>query len=126
MPNKMPRPLLSLRIDGLEMPARIGVHAHEQTQPQPIRVHLRAQVARPRRAAERVCYDALVERMQQCANGSHTPLLESLAEKFADALMQDRRIHKLELRLEKPHALRALAAPKGAPPIVSVELTRQR
>jgi len=64
MPNKMPRPLLSLRIDGLEMPARIGVYAHEQTQPQPIRVHLRAQVACPRRAAERVCYDALVERMR--------------------------------------------------------------
>ena len=122
----MARALLTLRIDGLELPARIGVHAHEQTQPQPVRVHVRAQVASPRTAGARVCYDALVERMRQCASGSHTPLLESLAEKFAHALMQDRRIRRLELRLEKPHALRALAASNGAAPMVSVELTRQR
>ena len=122
----MARPLLTLRIDGLELSARIGVHAHEEAQPQPVRLFLRAQLEQPRAPSARVCYDALVARLRECAADGHTPLLEQLAEKFARALLQDRRIKKVQLRLEKPHALRAQAQHAGAAPLVSVELTRLR
>lgn len=122
----MARPLLVLRIDGLELAARLGVHKHEEARAQPVRLSVCAVVEQPRRASARVCYDALIARLRLCAAEAHTPLLESLAEKFARTLMQDRRIRKVHLRLEKPHALRAHAPPKGAAPMVSVELTRQR
>lgn len=105
-------PLRRVFVRGLELQARLGVHAHEKAAPQRILVHVELAV-RDESAAEGVGPDALgrvvdyeevVRLARQAVARGHVLLVETLAELIADAALRDARVEWAEVTVEKPDA----------------------
>ena len=64
-------------------------------------------------------YRALKKRVLIEAEASHFHLIEALAERIAAICLEDERVEEVELRVEKPGALRFAST-------VAVEITRRR
>ena len=114
------RGLRHVFVQNLTLPARIGVHAHERAAAQKLTINLDVAVlenaaipapqgkqARPEKIGDVVCYEKLVQQIEQILHAAHYDLIETLADVIADALMQDKRIAKLRIRLGKPQAIAA-------------------
>lgn len=104
-------------IRALQVETVIGVHEHERQQPQSLLVDL--EMAADIRAAaanddlsNALDYDAVARRISSFVASTHYHLLETLAERIADMLLQEFPISHLRLRLGKPSAL-ANAAEAG-------------
>jgi dihydroneopterin aldolase len=92
---------------------RIGVHPHEHTAPQRVRINLDLAVeddgAQPlsRQAVGRdelarvVDYEKLADCVRAIAATGHVRLVETLAERIAEACLADRRVHLARVRVEK-------------------------
>ncbi len=89
MSNERPTQII---IRNLELLARIGVHGHEHGMPQPVRINvwLTAKV------------NASGDRLE---NVIDINLAETLAERIASACLDDKRVAKACVRVEKLHAL---------------------
>jgi dihydroneopterin aldolase len=89
----------------LDVASRIGVHAHERAAPQRVRVNLDLAVedAPPAndQLREVVDYDAVVEAVRRVAGGDHVQLVETLAERIAEACFVDHRVVSARVRVEK-------------------------
>jgi dihydroneopterin aldolase len=97
----------------LVLPASIGVHAHEHRGPQRIRINVDLGVlddgARPlsrapvgRDELSRVVdYEALANRVRAIVSAGHVRLVETLAERIAEACLQDPRVELARIRVEK-------------------------
>jgi dihydroneopterin aldolase len=107
------RALRHMFLRDLVLAASIGVHAHEQAAPQRVRINIDLGVeddgARPlsrqpigRDELSRVVdYEKLADRVRGIVRAGHVRLVETLAERIADACLADRRVHLARVRVEK-------------------------
>jgi 7,8-dihydroneopterin aldolase/epimerase/oxygenase len=97
----------------LVLPASIGVHAHEQRGQQRIRVNVdlgvrddaagrlsRAAVGRDE-LSRVVDYEAIANRVRAIVATGHVRLVETLAERIAEACLEDARVDLARIRVEK-------------------------
>jgi dihydroneopterin aldolase len=97
---------------GLELMARLGIHPHEKAAPQRIRLSVEllvqdeaapAQVG-PDDFRRVVDYQRLVELARAVVAEGHVLLVETLAERIAAAALEDRRVERARVTVEKPDA----------------------
>lgn len=93
--------------------ASIGVHPHEHSAPQRVRINVDLAVeddgARPlsRTAVGRdelarvVDYEKVADRIRAIVGAGHVRLVETLAERIAEACLTDHRVHLARVRVEK-------------------------
>ena len=100
-------------VRNLEVLARIGVHGHEQGMPQPVRINVWL-ASNTKSEADRlesaVDYEAVVEKIRAIIASGHINLAETLAERIAGACLEDTRVTKCGVRVEKLHALQGAEA----------------
>jgi dihydroneopterin aldolase len=97
----------------LVLPAHIGVHPHEHTAAQRVRINVDLGVtddgARPlsRSAVGRdelsrvVDYEIVADTVRGIVNAGHVRLVETLAERIAEACLADTRVQVARIRVEK-------------------------
>jgi 7,8-dihydroneopterin aldolase/epimerase/oxygenase len=107
------RALRHVFIRDMMLMASIGVHPHELAAPQRVRINIDLAVeddgARPlsRRPVGRdvlsrvVDYETLADQVRSIVSAGHVRLVETLAERIAEACLADRRVHLARIRLEK-------------------------
>jgi len=95
-------------IRNLELLARIGVHGHEQGMPQPVRINVRLS-AKITAAGDRLDsvldYEAVANKIRGIVAAGHINLAETLAERIASSCLEDKRVFKAWVRVEKLHAM---------------------
>ena len=84
----------------------IGVHRYERDGRQRVRINLALDVletgpAERDRLADVVNYDALAGRIRALAKAGHVNLVETLAERIAAICLDDRRVRRATVRVEK-------------------------
>lgn len=97
---------------GLELMARLGIHPHEKAAPQRIRLGVELVVADDAAPAQIgpdefrrvVDYARLVEIARATVAAGHVLLVETLAERIALAALEDPRVHRARVTVEKPDA----------------------
>lgn len=106
--------------------ARIGVAAHEKRGVQPIRINVDLAVEDEGSAAvgadklERVVdYEPIVAAVRRIVSAGHVALAETLAERIAEAVLADRRVIAVRVRVEKLEVFAGVGA-------VGVEIERRR
>jgi dihydroneopterin aldolase len=95
----------------LVLPASIGIHPHEHTGPQRVRINIdlavedeTAQAGRMVGADELrrvVDYEAIANRIRSIVAQGHVRLAETLAERIAQTCMIDLRVRSARVRVEK-------------------------
>jgi len=100
-------------IRDLTLAASIGVYAHEHEAPQRVRINLElavtddggARLSRPAvgedNLARVVDYEAIVIRTRAIVAAGHVQLVETLAERIAEACLTDPRVLIVRVRVEK-------------------------
>ena len=91
----------------LEVHAEIGVYTHEQGVKQPLTIDIEVEVdaAGWRHLDDTVNYEKLVAHAEAIAAGGHIGLVESFAQRLAEALVAEDRVVSARVRVEKPRAL---------------------
>ena len=109
-------------VRGLTLEAEIGVYAHERGRRQPLIVDVELDVAAAgwRALADTVNYETVVAAAQAIAAAGHIGLVESFAQRLAQACFAEPRVLRARVRVEKPQALAPHAAAAG------VEITAVR
>lgn len=112
-----------LLVRDLVLTGRIGVHPQEQRVAQRLCLNLDLGVAeggRPLRdeLAQVVDYEALIERLRHLVGSRHCNLVETLAEHIAELCLEDPRVRRARVRVEKLDAIADAAA-------VGVEIERR-
>jgi 7,8-dihydroneopterin aldolase/epimerase/oxygenase len=107
------RALRHMFMRDLVLAASIGVHPHEHAAPQRVRINIDLGVEddglRPlsRRPVGRdelsrvVDYEKLADAVRRIVGTGHVRLVETLAERIAEACLTDRRVHLARIRVEK-------------------------
>lgn len=118
------RPARRVFVRDLLLDALIGVYPDELTKPQKVLINIDLWVAEtpgepPRSYAEVVCYDNLVQRTKGLLAQGHVGLVETLAERLAGLCLDDPRVLRTRVRVEKPEAIAEAAG-------VGVEIERRR
>jgi dihydroneopterin aldolase len=97
----------------LVLEARIGVHAHERAATQRVRINLDLGVeddaaralSRSRVGRDElwrvVDYEVVANRVRSIVGAGHVHLVETLAERIAEASLEDPRVHLVRVRVEK-------------------------
>jgi len=109
-------------IHDLEVLARIGVHGHEHGKPQPVRINvwLSCRTSNEGDKLESVVdYEAVADTIRAIVASGHINLAESLAERIAASCLDDKRVEKARVRVEKLHALQGTES-------AGVEIERSR
>jgi dihydroneopterin aldolase len=116
-------------IRDMVLPASIGVHAFEHQAPQRIRINLDLAViddgllpasrAAPQKEelSRVVDYEAVAARIRALVAAGHVRLVETLAERLAEACLEDARVRIVRVRVEKLDIFHDVAA-------VGVEIER--
>jgi dihydroneopterin aldolase len=94
----------------LEVMSTIGVHEHEKRAPQRIIVSVDLMVreegrVRSDRLDEVLDYGGTVRTVERICRAGHVNLLETLAERVADACLGDQRVLAVRVRIEKPDVI---------------------
>jgi FolB domain-containing protein len=102
----------------------LGVEDWERREPQEVLISVAlgtdlAPAARSDRIEDAIDYRALKKKLMEEIEGSSYHLIETLAERVAALCLEDERVSEVEVRVEKPGALRFART-------VAVEITRQR
>ena len=96
-------------IRDLELLAHIGIHGHEQTKHQPVRINIDLAVEDTQDLEDRldrvVDYESITLRVRAIVARGHINLAETLAERIAEACLEDARIKCARVRVEKLHAV---------------------
>ena len=102
-------------VRGLEVQVEIGVYPHEMGARQPLIVDIEVEVdARGwRHLADTVNYEILVAHALAIAETGHIGLVESYAQRLADACVAEPRVFTARVRVEKPRALAQWGAVAG-------------
>jgi dihydroneopterin aldolase len=107
------RGLRHMFLRDMVLTASIGVHPHEHAAPQRVRINVDLGVeddgARPLsrqpvgrdELARVVDYEKLADGIRRIVAGGHVRLVETLAERIADACLADQRVHLARVRVEK-------------------------
>lgn len=102
-------------ITNLTLDALVGVYEHEKVNPQKIIINIDLTVSEDKNSIEDkligvVCYETIVNKIKTIIAAGHVNLVETLAEKFADACLEDSRVIATRVRLEKPEAIAEAAS----------------
>lgn len=102
-------------VRGLKVEAEIGVYSHEHGRRQPllIDVELDAAIAGGEVLADTVNYESVARAAQGLAESGHWLLVETFAERLAEAMFEDSRVSRARVRIEKPLALAPHAEAAG-------------
>lgn len=83
----------------------IGVHRHEQSAPQRVRINLDLAVRDDRELGDDlnnvVCYEQVADAIRRLVDSRHIKLVETLAEEIASVCLSDSRIRSVRVRVEK-------------------------
>lgn len=103
---------LTVFVRGLRVEAGIGVHDHElgRLQPLIIDVTLELAPAAIERLADTINYETVAHAARAIVDEGHVGLVETFAERLASACLDDPRVRRCTVRIEKPGALEAAAA----------------
>ena len=103
------RGLRHVFVNRLAVEASIGIHPHERENKQTIWLTIDAGVleddATPEAIGDVVCYEDICKVATALAGEGHIDLVETLAERIADRLMQDPRLVQIRVQIEKPEAI---------------------
>ncbi len=93
-------------VHDLLLSARIGIHAHERTAPQRIRINLDLAVCEQNGPVNDsietvVCYEMILQRVRNIVASGHVNLVETLAEHIATVCLQDTRVQHVRVKIEK-------------------------
>lgn len=93
-------------IRDLVLMALIGVHDFEQDAPQRVRVNLDLAVRESEGGLDDnlvnvVCYETLVNGVQEIINSGHVGLVETMAETISEMCLRDGRVRSVRVRVEK-------------------------
>jgi 7,8-dihydroneopterin aldolase/epimerase/oxygenase len=104
---------LSVFVRGLEVAAGIGVHDHELGRLQRLVIDVRLVLtpAAVERLADTINYETVAEAARAIVAEGHVGLVETFAERLALACLEDARVLRCTVRIEKPGALDGAAAP---------------
>ena len=104
---------LTVFVRGLEVAAGIGVHDHElgRLQRLVIDVSLDLTPAAVERLADTINYETVAEAARAIVAEGHVGLVETFAERLALACLEDARVQRCTVRIEKPGALEGVVAP---------------
>lgn len=96
-------------LTGLTVFGRHGVYDHERADGQEFTIDLRLhlplrQAAASDDVADTVHYGELAERVATIVAGDPVNLIETLAERIADAVLEDERVLFVAVTVHKPHA----------------------
>jgi 7,8-dihydroneopterin aldolase/epimerase/oxygenase len=91
----------------LELLALIGIYDHEKVKPQRIVVNVDLSVQEVEGPMSDeidhvVSYEIVVKKIEAIVAAGHVNLVETLAEKFAEACLRDKRVLAARVRIEKP------------------------
>lgn len=102
-------------VTGLRVEAHIGVYDREvgATQPLVIDAELDVPTAGAERLADTVNYETIAAAAQEIAASGHIALVETFAERLAQACLADPRVTRARVRVDKPLAMAPLAAGAG-------------
>lgn len=106
----------------LVLEAHVGVRAFEHGRRQRVRINLDLGVLDTEiddRLESVVCYDDLTAAVRVIVHEGHVHLIETLAERIADACFRDRRVATARVRIEKLDIYADAAS-------VGIEIERQR
>lgn len=111
-------------VRGLELIGSIGIYEHEKRYEQRIVVSLELAVAdrydgHSDRIGDVYDYDQAIGTIKRIVSAGHVNLLETLAERIAEACLADGEVVRVTVRLEKPDVLPSCQA-------VGIEITRGR
>lgn len=106
----------------LRLDARIGVHGPEKGRAQPVRINIdlavrEAGLPHGDELGNVVCYERIVDQVKAILAGGHVNLVETLAERIAEACLADPRVDAARIRVEKLAAIAEAAS-------VGVEIER--
>jgi dihydroneopterin aldolase len=109
-------------VRGLKVDAWIGVYDHEHGRQQPLVIDVELDVAASHceDLGDTVNYETILQAAQAIAAEGHIDLVETFAERLAQASFADNRVTRARVRVEKPLALAPHAAAAG------VEITAVR
>jgi len=109
-------------VRALKVEAWIGVYDHEHGRRQPLVIDVELDVAASHceRLGDTVNYETIGEAARSIADEGHIDLVETFAERLAQACFADSRVTRARVRVEKPLALAPHAAAAG------VEITAVR
>ena len=103
------RGLRHVFVNRLAVEASIGIHPHERENKQTIWLTIDAGVleesATPEAIGDVVCYEDICKLATALATDGHIDLVETLAERIADRLMEDPRLVQIRVQIEKPQAI---------------------
>ncbi|MBA4806663.1 MAG: dihydroneopterin aldolase [Brevundimonas sp.] len=104
---------LSVFVRGLEVEAGIGVYDHEQGRLQRLVIDVTLELEpRPiERLGDTINYETVANAARAIAADGHVGLVETFAERLARACLEDGRVMRATVRIEKPGALQAVIAP---------------
>ena len=100
---------LSVFVRGLEVEAGIGVYDHEQGRLQRLVIGVTLELEP--RLGDTINYETVANAARAIAAEGHVGLVETFAERLARACLEDRRVRRATVRIEKPGALQAVIAP---------------
>lgn len=102
-------------VTGLQVDAQIGVYRHEHGRSQPlvVDVELDVPLAGAERLADTVNYETIAKTAREIAQAGHIGLVEAFAERLGRACLNDPRVTRARVRVDKPMALAPRAAGAG-------------
>jgi dihydroneopterin aldolase len=102
-------------VKGLKVQAEIGVYRHEigRVQPLVVDVELDVPTGDSDRLTETLNYEAILQAAQALAAEGHVHLVETFAHRLAMRCLEDPRVSRARVRIEKPLALAPDAVAAG-------------
>ena len=105
----------------LMVEGRVGIHRHEKKAAQRLRINLDLSVADEPPETDHiehvVCYEDVVDTVRVILARGHVNLVETLAEKFASAILENPAVLAVRVRIEKLDVLEGVSS-------VGVEIER--
>jgi dihydroneopterin aldolase len=104
---------LTVFVRGLMIEAGIGVYDHEQGRLQTLIIDVTLDLGAHavERLSDTINYETIAQSARDIAAEGHIGLVESFAERLALACLQDGRVRRVTVRVEKPGALQGAVAP---------------
>ena len=104
-----------IHLDGLSLPASIGIYAHEKAAPQPVDIDLRLAIdgtlAAAATTSATVDYDEVVDAIAALLASRHFNLLEHLSQAVLDLLGERFPVRRARVTIAKPLAITPRARP---------------
>ena len=104
---------LTVFVRGLTVEAGIGVYDHEQGRLQTLVIDVTLDLGAHlvEKLSDTINYETIAQAARDIVAEGHVGLVESFAERLALACLQDTRVRRVTVRVEKPGALEGVIAP---------------